>query len=761
MLNKKNIFLITLFFATSIFASVANITAIRGDAIVKSISETTQAKLGQELENKDSIITKNKTKVQMIFSDKTIVTIGQNSNFSIENYLLDNQNKPTAEFSLIKGTMRTITGKIGKVSPERFKVKTNNATVGIRGTNFTINVAEVENIFCTYGAISVNVNGNDFVINQGFRLQISQDLSTEIKAFSAKDLKNLNEKSFGKSTTKKGSLDKQKQPTQTTQIDTTIDVNIESVQQDIVDIQQDSIQQQEDMDNDSHIEPTDPPTSETIANIDSWGYTTGNGHVGIYDGQNLKFTWLEFVDQYGNYIDTGVYDAPSSYDESFEASFTDLYKENIDGSFTNGTIGTLNNFRATNDDLSINDDMHWGDWALSYTIDGIYSEETGLWVSGKETSLYGPNIINAYTLNNVEYRGIYKAKDLINDSIVNGSAFMTVNFGSGTASFTINQPNNTIEWASYAMDLYGNELSGTQNTGTGIAIGTFYGETGNSIGGGFRIQSLSEVEAEGVYQLNTTTLTESIEQPVTEQIDYLDSWGYTTGNGHVYTHNDQYSKSTWISFVDQYDRYIEADVYDAPLSFDESFETSFTDLYKQNTDGSFVSGTVGAINSFRVTNDDLSPNDDMHWGDWALSYTADGINSEENGLWIAGKETYYNSIIVSTYTLNNVEYTGIYKAKDLINDSIVNGSAFMTVNFGSGTASFTVNQPNDTVEWASYDMDVYGNELSGTQNTGTGIAIGTFYGETGNSIGGKFIIQSVSEVEAEGVYQLNTTTVLE
>ena len=131
------IVLIVLFLGATLFGGdVANITALNGEAFIKRDGTEIKATLGASLMEKDSVVTKEKTKVQIIFKDETIVTIGKNSTFSINEYLFEEKRESVAKFEMLKGSMRTITGMIGNVVPERFSIETKTATIGIRGTNF-------------------------------------------------------------------------------------------------------------------------------------------------------------------------------------------------------------------------------------------------------------------------------------------------------------------------------------------------------------------------------------------------------------------------------------------------------------------------------------------------------------------------------------------------------------------------------------------------------------------------------------------------
>jgi len=208
---------------------VATITASKGDVKILRESLSLKAPVGTKLLNKDRILTGADSKVQIIFTDETIISIGKNSNFSIEEYLFDETQEPVARFGMIGGAMRTITGKIGKIAPQKFTVNTKTTTIGIRGTNFTVVVNELGSLeaYCTYGEISVSINGKAFSVKQGYFITIDNNNNVIKKEFSAESLKKMKKKNFGlpsykKSETTKGDTIVQNSEENDKQLDVTI-----------------------------------------------------------------------------------------------------------------------------------------------------------------------------------------------------------------------------------------------------------------------------------------------------------------------------------------------------------------------------------------------------------------------------------------------------------------------------------------------------------------------------------------------------------
>ncbi|WP_419770114.1 MAG: FecR domain-containing protein [Candidatus Marinarcus sp.] len=158
----KKILLLLFILITFSFASIGQITALVGDVKISRDSNTILAKLGEELEKNDVINSSKGSKAQITMNDNTIITIGQNSTLNIFDYVYD-ANKPEeskASFGFMKGSFKSITGVVGKINKEKFKLRTKNSSIGIRGTTI---IGNQQIIICTDGAISVTAN--NFTVN--------------------------------------------------------------------------------------------------------------------------------------------------------------------------------------------------------------------------------------------------------------------------------------------------------------------------------------------------------------------------------------------------------------------------------------------------------------------------------------------------------------------------------------------------------------------------------------------------------------------
>ena len=98
--------------------------------------------VGDRLFSGDRVVTADGAAVGITLRDDTLVSLGPKSSFVLEQY---NFNESSGEGNVavrvVKGTLRYVTGLIGKHAPEHQQVMTPTATIGIRGTDFIVDVS--------------------------------------------------------------------------------------------------------------------------------------------------------------------------------------------------------------------------------------------------------------------------------------------------------------------------------------------------------------------------------------------------------------------------------------------------------------------------------------------------------------------------------------------------------------------------------------------------------------------------------------------
>ncbi|WP_439537606.1 FecR domain-containing protein [Methyloversatilis sp.] len=95
-------------------------------------------------------------RAQMRFTDGALVSLQPQTQFRIDQYAF--AGKPDEDrgfFNLLKGGLRTITGLVGKANRSNYKLTTSVATIGIRGTEFSVAYGNSINVTTGDGAVDV------------------------------------------------------------------------------------------------------------------------------------------------------------------------------------------------------------------------------------------------------------------------------------------------------------------------------------------------------------------------------------------------------------------------------------------------------------------------------------------------------------------------------------------------------------------------------------------------------------------------------
>ena len=102
---------------------------------------------------------------------------GAKSSFEFTTYIYDGTVNSKLKVKARRGFFRSVTGKIGKLAPQRFTVQTSSATIGIRGTDFSVNIADDSEVYkCYQGAIRVFISDTfqDLVAGEEFEFRLDK-----------------------------------------------------------------------------------------------------------------------------------------------------------------------------------------------------------------------------------------------------------------------------------------------------------------------------------------------------------------------------------------------------------------------------------------------------------------------------------------------------------------------------------------------------------------------------------------------------------
>jgi hypothetical protein len=143
---------------------VGSVEAVAADGSRRTLSK------GSEISVGDAISTAAGARAQVRFIDGGYVSLQPNTQFRVDqfNYQNKTDGKEQGFFSLLKGGLRAITGAIGKVNRNTYKVATPSATIGIRGTGYKAEIRD-DGLFVSVGegAISLTNNVGLLVVTAG------------------------------------------------------------------------------------------------------------------------------------------------------------------------------------------------------------------------------------------------------------------------------------------------------------------------------------------------------------------------------------------------------------------------------------------------------------------------------------------------------------------------------------------------------------------------------------------------------------------
>jgi len=122
-------------------AVAGKVLAVKGFVTAENNSQSRDITTGADLYVGDTVITKAGSFAVVEFVDGARATVRPNSQLVVSKYAYGGQDDG-AVLKLVKGGLRALSGAIAKDNPENFKVQTNVATLGVRGTEFDIRLCE-------------------------------------------------------------------------------------------------------------------------------------------------------------------------------------------------------------------------------------------------------------------------------------------------------------------------------------------------------------------------------------------------------------------------------------------------------------------------------------------------------------------------------------------------------------------------------------------------------------------------------------------
>ena len=124
-------------------AEIGQVKVARGHVVVERQGKTQPATVGARLQTADIVRTGTDGAVGITMDDDSLLSGGPNSELVLDRYAFDaTTNQGRFDTTLNKGTLSVISGRIAKQAPGAMTVRTPNAILGARGTEFVVSADE-------------------------------------------------------------------------------------------------------------------------------------------------------------------------------------------------------------------------------------------------------------------------------------------------------------------------------------------------------------------------------------------------------------------------------------------------------------------------------------------------------------------------------------------------------------------------------------------------------------------------------------------
>ena len=110
-------------------------------AAIGNIENQDSTKLisGSKIYFGDTIIVKEKSNAQVLLLEETVLTLGEDSEVVIDEFIYDPESKDGKIVSnILSGTVKIITGEISRKNPDNLEITMPTGTLGARGTEFVV-----------------------------------------------------------------------------------------------------------------------------------------------------------------------------------------------------------------------------------------------------------------------------------------------------------------------------------------------------------------------------------------------------------------------------------------------------------------------------------------------------------------------------------------------------------------------------------------------------------------------------------------------
>ena len=144
--------------------AVGEVTAVAPDGRSRALARGSEIDVGETVATRQG-------RAQLRFADGAYMSLQPQTEFKVEEFKYSGTGKPHESdnivMNLLKGGLRTITGFIGRANRKNYRLRTDVATIGIRGTEYSVRYTNSIEVFCADGSILVQNEGGTLQLSGG------------------------------------------------------------------------------------------------------------------------------------------------------------------------------------------------------------------------------------------------------------------------------------------------------------------------------------------------------------------------------------------------------------------------------------------------------------------------------------------------------------------------------------------------------------------------------------------------------------------
>jgi len=129
--------------ASAVRERAATVKLVNGQVLARGPQGERTLNSGDEVAASERVLTGKGASVSLVLRDGSTLMLGPDSALDLKEFRFNpTTNEGSLVLSVVKGTLRMITGLIGKTRPESVRITTTTSTIGVLGTDFIVEVSE-------------------------------------------------------------------------------------------------------------------------------------------------------------------------------------------------------------------------------------------------------------------------------------------------------------------------------------------------------------------------------------------------------------------------------------------------------------------------------------------------------------------------------------------------------------------------------------------------------------------------------------------